>query len=172
MQIDDATTELARLVGFEGADGALVAGAANVGFPADYLELVRLFGAGSFNDFLWLLVPDCPNEHLDVNRQTAQQLDVLRVCAREGDDVSADLLTQPASALPWAITDNGDVAWWRRRGEDPNDGTVLVSSARPLEWEEYDMSCSRFLVRFVTDSLASELIPEGEEQASFRSWRA
>ncbi|MFI1064070.1 SMI1/KNR4 family protein [Streptomyces spororaveus] len=34
--------------------------------PSDYKQLVDLYGGGLFDDAIWVLEPDCPNEHYDL----------------------------------------------------------------------------------------------------------
>jgi hypothetical protein len=169
--MDDASAELSRVTGAEASrkDNAPQTHLSK-GMPSDYTELVRRFGAGSFCQFLWLLEPGCSNENLDLDRQTVLQRSVLRTCAEQGEDVPPDALGESPTLVAWAISDNGDVVWWRRQGKDQNNGTVVVSSVRPLEWEEFDMSCSRFLLRFVEDELASQLLPNSVQPPRFEPW--
>ena len=167
--MDNATAELAESVSLSTPGWTQPAAKEKSHMPADHQALVRRFGAGCFNGFLWLWVPGCPNEYLDVDREAPAQLEVLKICAEQGEEVPAAAFADPAVMFAWAGTDNGDTLWWLN---DPGKegGQVLVSAVRPLEWEVFDMSCSRLLERFVAGALASNILISDLGPRGFTPW--
>jgi hypothetical protein len=99
--------------------------------PADYRALVDRYGAGSFAG-LGLLVPGHPNRFLDLLRQLGPQRDALR---------TIETPYPPDELLPWAIDENGNVAWWRMRDDWP----VVASEARGVEWLRHDGTATEFI---------------------------
>lgn len=106
--------------------------------PADYRALADRYGAGSFAG-LGLLVPGHPNRHLDLLRQVEPQRGALRDLAERG----VEHPHSPDELLPWAIDENGNVAWWWTR---PGDWPVVANEARGPEWLCYDGGVVGFLV--------------------------
>jgi hypothetical protein len=105
--------------------------AAAPSLPEDYRALVGRYGAGSFAG-LGLLVPGHPNRLLDLLRQVEPQRDALRTIATP---------YPPDELLPWAIDENGNVAWWLMRGHWP----VVGNEARGPEWLRHDGTVTSFL---------------------------
>ena len=79
--MDDGTAELAESVSLSTPGWTPAEPAAQAQMPSDHQAMVRRFGAGCFNGFLWLWVPGCPNEFLDMDREAPAQLEVLKICA-------------------------------------------------------------------------------------------
>jgi hypothetical protein len=142
------------------------------GLPADYKQLVDLYGSGAIGDFIWILEPGSPNEHLDLLRQTTRQLEALRQLRSQGEPISYDIDSPDGHLIPWAITDNGDVCYWRRNPSDPPERwTVVVNEGRGPLWERFDGSATDFLVEIFSLRLRSHIFPEDfpPEQPAFRS---
>lgn len=114
--------------------------------PADYWSLVERYGVGSFDDFVWVLVPDAVNPHLNYDSRSTELLDALREVQRLGEEVPFDLTPGHEEILPWAFTDNGDVLYWITRDSVPERWTVVVNEGRSGEWEEIQASCTDALV--------------------------
>ena len=114
--------------------------------PADFWSLVESYGVGSFDDFVWVLVPDAVNPHLNYDSRSTELLNALREVQRLGEEVPFDLTPGHEEILPWAFTDNGDVFYWITRDSDPARWTVAVNESRSDEWEEVQASCTDALV--------------------------
>ena len=126
--------------------------------PADYAELARAYGPGSFDEFIWLLVPGAENPNLDLDRQTHVRLDALSAL---GEDLPYEPL------LPFAFTDNGDVVYWHAKGE-PDDWTVVVNESRGPEWHAFDGTATEFLLAALTGRERVPMFPAdfpGEDPA-------
>jgi hypothetical protein len=118
--------------------------------PADYEQLAREYGPGSFAGFLWLLAPGAANQYLDLDRQAEVRLDALRTLGEE-------LPYEPL--LPFAFTDNGDVVYWHATG-DPDDWTVVVNESRGPEWHAFDGNATEFLVATLSGRERVPMFPE------------
>jgi hypothetical protein len=125
----------------------------------DYICLLELYGAGSFDDFLSLHVPDHRNKYLDLQWQHETMTEVLREVAGfkrvpypiGGDD----------GLMPWATTANGDVCYWvRAHRRDPDEWTVVVNPGRDPEWEEFDGTATEFLVAALSGDVRFESFPD------------
>lgn len=130
-------------------------------FPTDYKQLVEFYGAGSFDEFLSILVPMHPNRHLDLLAQREVQLDALRTLRDGEEEVPFDIDRGEEEIVPWAITDNGDVVYWiRRPPASPDDWPVVVNEARGPEWETFDGPATAFLADVLAKQRRLDIFPE------------
>jgi hypothetical protein len=88
--------------------------------PDDYKRLVDRYGPGSFDRFIWIFQPMTASSHLDLSHQIQVQLGVLRERRTSEPDVTHAIFPETGGLLPWGVTDNGDVGFWRTTG-----GTLL-----------------------------------------------
>ena len=140
-------------------DGVVLPGGAPP--PADYRALVDAYGPGRFDGFLWVLQPSSSNRYLDLGYQTGAQLDALRVLRDEGEEIPFELDDPATHAIAWAMTDNGDVVWWRRApGAPPEAWTVAVTDSRGPYWDAYDGPATRFLHDVLTRRFTGTVFPE------------
>lgn len=98
--------------------------------PDDYRALAGRYGAGSFAG-LGILVPGHPNRFLDLLRQIEPQRDALR---------TIETPHPPDELLPWAIDENGNVAWWWT-----GDWSVHANEARSDEWLRFEGTVTDFI---------------------------
>jgi hypothetical protein len=89
-------------------------------------------------------VPGAENPSLDLAEQERPRLQALRELQAGGEPMPHPV----EELLPWAITDNGDVAYWRTTG-DPDAWTVTVNEARGPEWHDYPGGTADFLVAWL-----------------------
>lgn len=116
-----------------------------VTLPDDHRALLDTYGPGAFDDFLWLLAPGAEERHLDLVEQASVRLEALRSLAAGGEVVPYDV--DGGELLPWAVTDNGDVCFWRcSPRHDPERWGVVVNEARGPAWEPFDLTATGFLV--------------------------
>jgi hypothetical protein len=135
--------------------------------PADYRALVDAYGPGKFDGFLRVLLPRAANRHADLLHQTAAQIDALRTLRERGEDVPYDIDTPEGQLVPWGITDNGDVAYWRRaQGAAPETWTVTVNESRSPDWFDYDGPVTAFLRDVLSRRVHVEVFPEPEDWPS------
>lgn len=131
----------------EPVDWAAAESTLGVSFPADYRSLVDAWGAGCFDDYLWVFAPGHPNPNLDLPGQTERELAALEELRADGEDVPFDTRVAAGGLLAWGITDNGDVGWWHLRDPSaPDTWTVAINESRSPEWETFDGTVVEFLV--------------------------
>lgn len=111
--------------------------------PGDYKEIVDLFGYGSFDTYLELLVPG------------VRGLDLVEWAT--GDAVPARDLWRPHSVFPapggilrWGTSEQELDFVWQTGAPDPDDWTVLVRTDFDT-WERHESGMGEFLVRLLTD---------------------
>lgn len=131
--------------------------------PGDYKELVNQFGAGSFCDFLWLYSPFCTNTYLTMQQKLEAVARTLRGFA-SSESLKKHMV--PYSWYPeqdgmvvWGGTDNGDMLFWRRAGQN-SDFTIVVVSSADTRWCEFQLSISSFLHQVATGQLRVPVFPD------------
>ncbi|MEK9519536.1 SMI1/KNR4 family protein [Streptomyces venezuelae] len=148
--------------------------AIGVVLPDDYKELVRVYGGGSWDDYLYVLEPGCPNESYDLlawARNRAEDLEDLW----EFEKKPVELETPGSRVVPWAVTDNGECLYWLvLPGVSPERWTVMVNEARGGRWEHFAVSCTRFLAGALDGELRSGILSSSFPLAAhaFRRLRA
>ncbi|GAA2415963.1 hypothetical protein GCM10010420_52640 [Streptomyces glaucosporus] len=114
--------------------------------PADYKQLVDLYGGGVFDDTIWLLEPDCANEHYDLLTKNKNRPEELEYLWATGEPKPAELHEEGSKLVAWAVTENGEYLFWlARSGQHPDDWTIMINEGRGPEWESHPVSCSEFL---------------------------
>ncbi len=132
-----------------------------VRLPFDYKRLVRTYGQGSFDGFLWVLQPSAANQNLDLELQRVVRVDALRTLLSMGEAVPYGLGPGQEELLPWAFTDNGDVCFWVTSGSaDPDQWRVAINEARGPLWETFDGSASAFLVAVLSGAVHIGVFPD------------
>ncbi|MEU3777763.1 hypothetical protein AB0F11_32150 [Streptomyces sp. NPDC032472] len=126
--------------------------------PADYKQLVETYGHGTFDDTIWLLVPDSVHGDCDLLAQTAERDEILADLWEMGEKKPAGLLESGARVLPWAFEEGtGAFLYWLvRPGQHPDEWTVLYNEGRGPLWEAHDMGCVAFLLAVLTGTAETE----------------
>lgn len=138
----------------------------NLGFvtPCDYREIVEIYGPGSFDNFLIVLMPQHDNIYLDLGSQISAWRDNLRMSFD-----SEWLLGVPPGVVPYSIesltacayTNNGDVIYWlTNESADPNDWPVVIQATRDNEWDKFDGSLLEFLVSVFSRTYVCPIFPD------------
>jgi hypothetical protein len=128
--------------------------------PDDVSALVQTYGAGSFDDFLWLLQPSSVNPNLDITYQTVQARDALEVLAETETLEFLSRHNVPVGDLVvWAVSDNGDICYWYAR-DHGETYAVLVNEARGPAWFHYEGSVTTFLHRLLIREIACPIFPD------------
>lgn len=135
--------------------------------PTDFIDLVSVYGPGSFDRFLWVLQPVNDPPALSLVGQAVDQLEVLREIERYGEEVPYAVSEEGSELLPWALTDNGDVCFWVRRPDaSPDEWTIAVHDSRGPDWEAYAGSCTEFLVAIFEGTSVLDIFPRDFPSAS------
>jgi hypothetical protein len=138
--------------------------------PGDYKELVRRYGYGTFCDFLQLWSPffgDCTmmaeaRGVLDADAQLA------RVAPKA---VPFMRFPEPDGALPWARSDNGDVAYWLTWGEPEQWPVALWNPRSGQHYDLVERGAAAFLADWISGESTFKLFPKPAFR-SFDPWRA
>ncbi|GGW62193.1 hypothetical protein GCM10010503_44300 [Streptomyces lucensis JCM 4490] len=109
--------------------------------PRDYKEIVDLFGTGTFDDYVDLLVPG------------ARGMDIVVWAGLGGDGTD---LYEPYAAYPapggllrWGSSEQELDFVWQTGAADPDDWPVLCGEYG--DWRRFDCGLGEFLVRMLTD---------------------
>ncbi|WP_030731245.1 SMI1/KNR4 family protein [Streptomyces sp. NRRL S-237] len=131
--------------------------ALSVELPDDYKELIRVYGGSYWDDYLYVLEPDCPNKHYDLLKWAKYQFEDLQGLWTV-EKKPAELETEGSVLIPWATTDNGECLYWLvLPGVEPNEWTVMVNEVSD-RWEHHPVSCTQFLASVLTGELQSNVL--------------
>ncbi|WP_435591718.1 SMI1/KNR4 family protein [Nocardia sp. bgisy118] len=126
--------------------------------PADYKELIGIYGGGYWDNYLYILEPGCANDDYNLLDWKDWHTEVLEDLW-EFEDKPAELNEDGARLLPWATTDNGELLYWLiRPGLRSDDWTVMVNEARGDHWEHFGHTCTQFLASALTGDIRSTLL--------------
>ncbi|WP_327301341.1 SMI1/KNR4 family protein [Streptomyces goshikiensis] len=126
--------------------------------PADYKELIHVYGGSNWDSYLYVLEPRCPNENYDLIEWAQNQAEDLEDLW-EFEKKPAELEVEGSRVIPWATTDNGECLYWLvRPGLDPDQWTVMVNEARGDRWEHFSVSCTQFLASALSGGLQSNIL--------------
>ncbi|MFE9933384.1 SMI1/KNR4 family protein [Streptomyces sp. NPDC005533] len=129
-----------------------------VELPDDYKELIGVYGGSNWDDYLYVLEPDCPNKHYDLLTWAKYQFEDLQDLWTV-EKRPAELEPEGSVVIPWATTDNGECLYWLvLPGVEPNEWSVMVNEASGPRWESYSLSCTQFLAAALTGELQSNIL--------------
>ena len=120
--------------------------------PADYKVFTEAYGSCSVGGFLNVLNPFSPNPHLNLLRQLDIRLDALRLLMSESEQVPFAPEAVVGGLVPWGVTDNGDVAYWRIRATAPESWTVVINEGRGERWVEFVEPFAAFIIGFSNEN--------------------
>jgi len=129
-----------------------------VRLPDDYKEYIEIYGSGGIDGFLWIFNPFSGNENLNLKRQVVRQRQVLADLRSQGEALPYDAFPLQGGILPFGVTDNGDVLFWKteRRADD---WTVVVNESRSPAWERFDLSMCGFLQGVLAGQVRCNIFP-------------
>ncbi|MYT19114.1 SMI1/KNR4 family protein [Streptomyces sp. SID7760] len=159
------TSALARLLEIAPApseprqkDWSAVERALCIELPADYKELIHVYGGSNWDDYLYVLEPGCPNDHYDLIEWAGNQAEDLEGLW-EFEEKPEELEVAGNRVVPWATTDNGECLYWIVQPDlRPDQWTVMVNEARGDRWERFPVSCTQFLASSLNGELRSEIL--------------
>ncbi|MET9515788.1 SMI1/KNR4 family protein [Streptomyces sp. NPDC002994] len=129
-----------------------------VELPSDYKELIQTYGGSNWDDYLYVLEPDCPNDNYDLIEWEDQQTEALEGLW-EFEEKPTGLTAAGTRIIPWATTDNGECLYWLvRPGQGPEEWTIMLNEARGSGWEHYPTTCTRFLASALDGEVQSSIL--------------
>jgi hypothetical protein len=128
--------------------------------PESHLRLSHAYGAGCFDEFLWVFAGSSENEYLDIEAATAQTRSVLR--SKQIPEVRHTLREfemVPERLIQWGVTDNADVLLWIPAG-DPEDWPTVVLQAGQLDFVVARRSSTGLVLDLMTRALRIPFFPD------------
>jgi hypothetical protein len=127
--------------------------------PDDYKSLVKTYGVGCFDGFIWLLSPFSQVEHLNLVHQARLASKAYTELYSEfGEEKLYPIFPEKGGLLPFALTDNGDYVFWKAVGS-PEDWKVVVGAAREPRYERFNFCATEFLAGVLSHKLKCEIFP-------------
>jgi hypothetical protein len=140
-------------------DWSIIEGALKLRLPDDYKEFIEVYGTGSIGGFLWVLSAVARNPNLDLLVQIEKRQRALHEFA-QAEPKAVSLSEKDLGVLvPWGVTDNGDVCYWRTGAEDPNAWPTVVADGRHALWNEFDGTLTGFITAILTNEFESPIFP-------------
>jgi hypothetical protein len=127
--------------------------------PGDYKDFIETFGSGAIDNFIWVFNPFSKNPNLNLEQQFQTKTKILAELQTYGEDVPYQAFPKQDGIFPFAVSDNGDVLYWRTTA-DPQQWKVIVNEARGPDWEAFDLSMTEFLGAILSRRLICNIFPD------------
>lgn len=131
--------------------------------PQDYKDFVRLYGLGSFMEFLWVHVPDSLSPYVRFDAQ----IRAVRALFQDYEGFDQPLWPTRGGLLVFGVTDFGDYLFWLTRGP-PDEWPVVVWGRGLQKFEAFECGLAAFLAGVAKNEIVPEDFPEGECDDLFR----
>ena len=147
-------TEIPRVAEWTGVEEHL--GAV---LPEDYTDFVLNFGTGKINDFLIVLNPFSSNQYVNLINRAQTERQSYETLKWEFPQYYVDVVyPAPSGILPFGVTDNGEVLYWRTAGS-PEEWTVTVYESRGPKHFDFQGGMATFLAAILTREIECEVLP-------------
>ncbi|WP_413757469.1 hypothetical protein [Streptomyces sp. MMBL 11-3] len=128
--------------------------------PDGHSEMVKVYGTGCFDEFLWIFAEGAERENLDIAFRTAEAREIFRgkkmPLLREA---LSGLGCTPEELIQWGVTDNGDSLLWIPVG-NPDDWSTVVLQAGQLDFSIFSKSSTGLIFDLLSGSLRLRIFPE------------
>ncbi|MFD4376280.1 SMI1/KNR4 family protein [Streptomyces sp. NPDC058486] len=133
-------------------DWAAAERALGVPLPDDYKRLVDTYGAGVFDETVWLLTPGAVRDDCELIGQTRERDEILESLWEIGEERPVELEEPGARVVPWAYEEGSGafLYWLVRPGVRPDAWPVLYNEGRGPLWEYHGPGCAAFLHAVLT----------------------
>jgi hypothetical protein len=128
--------------------------------PSSYDSLLRLYGAGRFDDFLAIYSPEHTNRYLDILYWTETSRDIMsraRVTALRA--ALGEYSIRPEELIQWGGTDNADSLFWIPSGRQDEWHTVIVAAGQ-LDFLIVPNCSTDVILGLVEGSLQCDFFPD------------
>jgi len=131
----------------------------NTKLPEDYKKFIQSFGTGSINEFLVILNPFSANQHVNLLTRGRSELEAFRTSKTNFPKYYPDdIFPNSGGLLPFGVTDNGEVLYWRTIAE-PKDWTVTVYETRGPDHYNYQTNMTDFLSGVLSGAIICKALP-------------
>jgi len=134
--------------------------------PPDYKSFLEDYGTGCIDGFIWIFNPSSQNPNLNLLVQVKRQLSALdELIQQKTESKIYPLYPEIAGLLPFGITDNGDVLFWKTMGTPGN--------SRSPEYQEFQISMTSFIASVLNGTKRVAAFPEDfpNSSPSFKPYR-
>jgi hypothetical protein len=131
-----------------------------VRLPGDFKSFLETYGTGCIDGFIWIFNPASKNPNLNLLIQAKKQLSALEDLFRRKVETKAyPLYPETAGLLPFGVTDNGDLLFWRTMGP-PDIWSVIVGHSRSPQYEEFETNMTGFISSVLNGTNLVAAFPE------------
>ena len=128
--------------------------------PEDYRQFISKFGSGAICGFFWIYNPAARHTYINLLEQPPRDLDAYREAFDSPDETNKfPLYPKQEGFFPFGRTDNGDVLFWKTRG-DPEEWTVVIASAREQVHDDTGLTFERYFETLFKMDLESQVLPD------------
>ncbi|MGW0596199.1 hypothetical protein ACWD11_03540 [Streptomyces sp. NPDC002776] len=89
--------------------------------------MTSTYGAGCFDEFLWIFAQSASNGYLDIAEQTGRMRALLQDRPLPVLDAYR---AEPGDLVQWGVTDNADLLAWIPEGDPEHWPTVIIQAGR------------------------------------------
>lgn len=128
--------------------------------PQDYKDFVRIYGSGSFLQFMGIFIPHTRNRYTRLENQIGMVCGSFAELAAESPH---PFWPEPGGFVPLGVTDNGDYLFWLPKGATPEDWRVVVWDRGGLDldaFEEFDCDLTDFLAGLASGEITPRAFPD------------
>jgi hypothetical protein len=128
--------------------------------PGSHHDLVRAYGTGCFDEFLWIFAVGADNVNLDIKAATSATRSILE--GKAAPDLREALgrhRAAPEDLVQWGATDNGDSLLWIPDG-DPADWPTVVVQAGQLDFAISSRSSTGVVLDLMTGEFHPRFFPD------------
>ncbi|MGP3951675.1 hypothetical protein [Streptomyces sp. 7N604] len=127
--------------------------------PASHSSLIRTYGTGCFDEFLWVFADGAENRHLDISACTNETQSILRgKQAPRLREILNEYNAAPDDLVQWGVTDNGDLLTWIPIG-DPDRWPTLALQAGLLDFAISPRSSTGVVLDLLAGALRIRFFP-------------
>lgn len=131
--------------------------------PQDYKDFVRLYGLGTFAEFIWVYVPRCSNPYARLEAEVRAVHEMFL-----GEEGFPPLWPARGGLLVFGRTHFGDYLFWLTRGP-PDEWPVVVWGRGLQKFESFECGFSDFLAGVAKNEIEPEDFPESPYDATFET---
>lgn len=165
VNVADASYELAKLVSWQRAFRTFqgwqaVEQALAVRLPDDYKRFMATFPSGKFRGLVGVNNPiESEPAWVSFHWEFFDTLDRAKGWRDyEPERVPYPIFPEPGGVIPWGDTDENHEFFWLPRSENPDEWSVVFSTADFERWGEYHGTMSEFVLGLVSGDFRTDLI--------------